>query len=249
MPLDTLAILLTLGLTAGAVSTLAGLGGGLMLTLALATLWDPTRALATAAPALLMGNVHRVALFRRHFDRRLVTPFVVGAVPGALVGGFAAVALPEGVLRGIILTTALIAVGHELHGRRRETAWPEPPPWAIAAASFVAGGVTATSGGGGLLLGPLLLAAGARGERFLVSASAIAISMHATRLGAYGASDAVSTRTFLDAAVVGLAILAGNAGARRLRGPLGLAGESPRGTALTYAVLGVAITLAVVGLV
>ncbi|MAQ13380.1 MAG: hypothetical protein CMN30_01070 [Sandaracinus sp.] len=243
--LDTMLLLTLFGLVAGSVSTLAGLGGGLVLTLALATLWEPTRALATAAPALLLGNVHRVTLFRAHLDRRLAAPFVIGAVPGALLGGFAAVRLPEGTLRVVILGVALLAVVHELWGRRHR--WPAPPTWAIGAGSFVGGILAATGGGGGLVLGPLLLAAGARGERFMVTASLTAICMHVARLVAYGASDVVSSRTLADALVVAAAIVAGNALGRRLREPLGLAGESRRGTALTYAVLGVSITLAVVG--
>lgn len=251
MLMAELPILIALGLIAGSLSTLAGLGGGLVLTLALAALWDPTRALATAAPALLVGNVHRIALFRKHLDGRFVAPFVLGGVPGAVVGGLMAVALPELLLRLVILGTAVAAVVHELRGRaRRRDAIPErrPGPLFIAGASSVAGVVTATSGGGGLLLGPLLLAAGARGERFLVSASSIAVCMHVARISAYGASGAVSTQTFLDAGVVALAILAGNALGRRARGPLGLAGESRRGTHLTYGVLGVSIALAALGL-
>ncbi len=245
-----LPILIALGLVAGSLSTLAGLGGGLVLTLALAALWDPTRALATAAPALLVGNVHRIALFRKHFDGRFVAPFVLGGVPGAVAGGLMAVALPELVLRLLILGTAVTAVVHELRGRARRDERPQerPGPLFIAGASAVAGVVTATSGGGGLLLGPLLLAAGARGERFLVSASSVAVCMHVARISAYGASGAVSGQTFVDAAVVALAILAGNALGRRARGPLGLAGESRRGTHLTYGVLGVSIALAALGL-
>ncbi len=250
--MDELTILLALGLVAGSLSTLAGLGGGLVLTLALATLWDPTRALATAAPALLVGNIHRIALFRKHFDARFVAPFVLGGVPGAIVGGLMAVALPEMLLRVVILGTALAATIHELRGRRAkregERSWRRPGPFFIAGTAAVAGVVTATSGGGGLLLGPLLLAAGARGERFMVTASSVAVCMHVARIGAYGVSDVVGVQTFLDAAIVAVAILAGNALGRRARDPLGLTGESTRSTRLTYGVLGVSITLAVVGL-
>jgi len=249
--MEELTILLALGLIAGSLSTLAGLGGGLVLTLALATLWDPTRALATAAPALLIGNIHRITLFRKHFDGRLVAPFILGGVPGAVVGGLMAVALPETLLRLVILGTALAATIHELRGRRAKADGERgrrPGPFVIAGVASVAGVVTATSGGGGLLLGPLLLAAGARGERFMVSASSVAVCMHVARIGAYGVSDAIGAQTFLDAAVVAVAILAGNAIGRRARRPLGLAGESIRSTRLTYGVLGVSITLAVAGL-
>ena len=50
-----------LGVLAGALTTVAGLGGGMLLIYALAALGDPHVALAATAPALLVGNLHRLA--------------------------------------------------------------------------------------------------------------------------------------------------------------------------------------------
>ena len=76
-------MLVMLGLMAGLVTTLAGMGGGMLLTLALAAWWgDPLRAIVVATPALLVGNAHRLLLFRQHVQWRLALPFVGAAHPG-----------------------------------------------------------------------------------------------------------------------------------------------------------------------
>lgn len=62
------AALVPLGLIAGALTTLAGLGGGLMLVGTLSLLYDPRLALAITAPALLVGNLHRATMYRTFID-------------------------------------------------------------------------------------------------------------------------------------------------------------------------------------
>ena len=96
----TLVPLLALGLAAGVMTTLAGMGGGLMLLLALAALRDPHEALAMTAPALLIGNAHRAFMFRAHLRPSVSGRLVAGALPGAILGGVWALSLPGEWLRG-----------------------------------------------------------------------------------------------------------------------------------------------------
>lgn len=231
--------LIPLGLLAGGLTTLAGLGGGLLLTLALAAVGDPAHALAMAAPALLIGNLHRIALFRAHIDRELALRFVAGAAPGALIGGLLMVSLPPLLLRGLLLAAAMLAVGQQL-------GWPRwrPRRGVLAPVAFAAGAMTATSGGGGLLLGPLLLTAGLRAERFVVTASLVAASIHLARIVGYGAGGLVTAETLLGSALIAVSILAGNLVGRRLRGLL----DDRRSHWLTYGVLLVCVGLSVAGL-
>lgn len=238
-----------LGVLAGALTTLAGLGGGVMLTLALALVWDPQRALAVAAPALLFGNLHRLVLFRRFVEWRPLVPFLTGAVPGALLGGLVAVALPEAILRVVLVAAVALAVARELV-QRAET----PPPslrwlaWtpsgaAIVPVTFGAGLLTATGGAGALLLSPLLLACGFRAERFVVGASTVAVSIHLARISAYGLGGLVDASVIVDAAVVGGAILAGNLVGKQVRARL----DERRNTQITYGVMVACVLLSVVG--
>ena len=82
--------------------------------------------------------------------------------------------------------------------------------------AFAVGLLTASSGGGGLILGPLLIATGARGPRFVVSASLIATSVHITRLAAYGAGGLLSMDTLWASLIIALAIIAGNIAGKRV---------------------------------
>ena len=81
-----MALVPVLGVLAGILTTVAGLGGGMVLMLALSLLTSPTVALAATAPALLAGNLHRSVMFRGQVDRRVATSFAAGAFPGALPG-------------------------------------------------------------------------------------------------------------------------------------------------------------------
>lgn len=232
--------LIVLGGFAGALTTLAGLGGGLVMTLAMAAVVGPTEALATAAPALLLGNTHRVWMYRAHLEGTEPSPFlfVAGAVPGALIGGALVVALPDVVLRVLLLAAALLAFAREL-----ELFQWRPDARAAVPGAFAAGLVTATSGGGGLLLGPLLLASNIKMERFVVTASLVAGSVHVARLVPYGAGGLVSSSVLAHALVLGVAILAGNLLGRRGRACL----DEKRGTQLTWLVLFVCLALSLGG--
>src|SRR5690606_16448025 len=133
-------------------------GGGVLLTLALSVAVDPRTALAVVAPALLLGNLHRLWMLRASVDRR--TAAVVGgpALAGAIAGGAITAALPEGVIRWVMLGIAALAVARERGWLSRTV----PRAWLVPLGVFV-GFVTATSGGGGLVLAPMLLATGLRG--------------------------------------------------------------------------------------
>ncbi|MEZ4248928.1 MAG: sulfite exporter TauE/SafE family protein [Polyangiales bacterium] len=246
--LDPLA-LATLGILAGALTTLAGLGGGVMLTLALALVWDPQRALAVAAPALLFGNLHRLFLFRRFAAWRPLVPFLVGAVPGALVGGFVAVALPETALRLVLVGAVGLAVARELVQRAKHPpkalswlAWT-PSGATIVPVTFGAGVLTATGGAGALLLTPLLLACGFKNERFVVAASTVAVAIHLARISAYGFGGLVDASTVRDATIVGLAIFGGNLVGKQVRTKL----DERRNTQVTYGVMVACVLLSVLG--
>src|SRR5688572_1452872 len=60
------ALVVLLGIAAGFLTTVAGMGGGLLLVTALAVVWGPHVALPVTSLALLVGNLHRLALYRRH---------------------------------------------------------------------------------------------------------------------------------------------------------------------------------------
>jgi len=206
-------VLIVLSLLAGALTTVAGMGGGLVLLLGLSFFIDPLVALATTGPALLIGNLHRVALYKEHVQRPLAWRLVLGAAPGALVGGLVAVSVPESMLRFALVALAMAAAAKVLLGWRFV-----PPTGALVPGGAALGFVTATSGGGGLISGPLLLASGLSGRPYVATGAVVATTVHVFRLAGYGAGGMLSWRILAMGLLGAICITAGNLLGERLRG-------------------------------
>jgi uncharacterized membrane protein YfcA len=233
-------MLVVLGVIAGLVTTVAGLGGGMLLLLALAAAWDdPVRALAVTTPALLVGNAHRAWLFRADLPRAVAGRFASGALAGALVGGAVALAVAPWVIQLAMVASTTVAVVQHVTGRV-----PRAPAGAMVPAGGLVG-LASTAGGAGLLAGPVLQAAGLHGGAYLSTLSVSAIAMHVGRLAALAAGGAMTGEVWRDAALLAVGIPVGNALGRRARG---YASDLALGRVevLTSATL---VTLSVAGLV
>jgi uncharacterized membrane protein YfcA len=232
-------IVVVLGVAAGVLTTVAGLGGGMLLVLAMSAIWDPATALAVTAPALLVGNAHRLWLDRASLDRKVAGAFAAGALPGALAGGLLAVTIPDVALRALFVGATAFAIGREL-------GWVKlsPRPGALVPLAAAGGAVTATSGGGALIVSPLLLSTGLRGVAFVATSSAVAIAMHIGRIAAYGIGGWIDGASLVTSGILATAILAGNHLGHRLRGAL----DDRTTTRVTYGTLVAAVALAVVGI-
>ncbi|MDB5219282.1 MAG: hypothetical protein JWO86_7209 [Myxococcaceae bacterium] len=234
----TLALAL-LGLCAGALTTLAGQGGGLFLLLILSVLVGPRAALAITAPALLLGNLHRAVLFRKAVDRSIALRMVMGAVPGAFAGGLLAGALPEWTLKAMLVGLTVLAIARALRWLRFDV-----PRWALGPAGFVIGSMTGTAGGAGVLFAPVMLSAGLTGRAFVGTVATVAFATHAGRVVAY-ASNGLFTRDLLvPIVVVSAAIAVGNALGERLRARL----SDLTTTRLEYGVLVICVAVSLSGL-
>lgn len=229
------ALLLLFGAAAGVLSTVAGLGGGMLLVLALSAAFDPRAALAMTTPALLGANLHRAWIYRSALDRRVAGIVLVGAFFSALVGSLVAVALPEAWLPWILLVVAALAVVRELGWIH----WT-PSPRALGPMGFATGTIAAS---GGMIVSPMLLASGLRGDALIATASATAMVIHVGRVLGYGAGGWIDTDTLASSALLLVGLLAGNLAGTRLRAHLG-----DRVThGLTYAVLVLVAALALAG--
>ena len=230
--------LVPLGVAAGVLTTVAGLGGGMMLQLSISLLDSPAVALAATAPALLLGNLHRASLFREHVDRPVAMAFALGALPGSLLGGLLAVSVPEEALRWAMLVMTAAAITRALGCWK----WT-PPAGALVPAGFLIGALAASTGGAGMLAGPLLLACGLRGDRYVATGAMCSVAMHIGRLTAYGFAGLLHGRVLLFAAVLAVTILTGNAIGKRLRTRIG----ERSGMHIELATMIVCVALAVTG--
>ena len=173
--------LVLLGLVAGLVTTVAGMGGGLFLIVALGVTRGPHAALALSAPALLLANLHRAWLFRAHLDRPIAARLAAGAVPGAILGGLLLPAIPEAVVAGLLAATTVIALLRQCGALRFI-----PGRVGLVVGSALVGMFAGTSGGAAILMAPLVLAAGLHGEAYIATIAIAAIALHIGRVLAYG---------------------------------------------------------------
>ncbi len=231
------ATLLLLGAGAGLVTTTAGLGGGMLLLVGLSLSYGPRAALACTAPALLLGNLHRFYLYRRALDRRIALGFAAGALPGAVLGGLLAVAIPPRVLQVLILVSAVLAVARALlRWNWRVT------PRVMTPAGLVIGALTAASGGAGVLVAPLFLSAGLAGDAYVATIAVSAVTLHAGRIIGYSAGGLLDHTALVRAALLAVAIPIGNLLGKRLA----LRERLPSGI-VEHATLVACVALAVIG--
>lgn len=233
-------LFVALGLVAGVLTTVAGMGGGLFLIAVIGVLCGPHLALVLTSPALFVSNAHRTFMYRRQVDWRVAGKVAMGAVPGALLGGLLLPAIPEVVIAGLLVVTTTLAIL-----RAKGIFRLKPGGRSLVGAGASVGALASTSGGAGLLLSPVLLATGLTGAAFVATTSACAVAMHLGRIGGYLGSGLLSRdlSVLMVALVVGL--LLGNLLGKKLRGhiPEGAEGKVELGALVVstaLAVLGVA---------
>jgi uncharacterized protein len=88
---------LTSGLTA-----MAGIGGGVIMLAALASLLPPAAIIPVHAVVQVGSNAGRAAVMRHWIDRGRLVPFALGSVVGIAIGGSLAVSLPGEALRVVL---------------------------------------------------------------------------------------------------------------------------------------------------
>ena len=190
----TIALLmfLALGVVAGVLAGLLGVGGGLVLVAALAwllpTLGIPPEAAMHAALASSLASIvlTAAASARAHAGRGSVLwPTVAWMVPGLLLGGWlgsgVAVRIDGDVLRYVVAGYCLVAAAQLLFGGVRDggnsvVAAPRGP--AMSAAGLGIGAVSAVVGiGGGSMTVPLLVWRGIAPVRAVGTSSACGVAI------------------------------------------------------------------------
>jgi len=201
-----------LGIVAGMLTTIAGMGGGMLLVAVLVALRGSHVALALTTPALFASNGHRAWLFREVLDWRVAGSFAVGAVPAAALVGYFVPALPGWVLAIILVFACLITLA-----RSAGLVTLSPKRAAIATAGAGIGALAATAGGAGALTGPLFLSAGLRGAAYVGTVALAAVALHAGRLVGYGSGGMLHVELLPAMLVLLTGLIIGNLAGKRLR--------------------------------
>jgi len=189
--LSALGLYLLLGLLAGVMAGLLGIGGGLVLVVALVWLLPlqgvPQEAvmhvaLATSLASIVLTGLSSAAAHHRRGSVRWAS--VRWLVPGMLLGGFlgswVAVALPGSVLRYAVAIYCLLAAAQLAFGRQRERAESagDARGPGLSAAGLGIGSVSALVGiGGGSMTVPLLVWLGIAPVRAVGTSAACGVAI------------------------------------------------------------------------
>lgn len=212
--------LLVAGVLAGAMTTIAGLGGGILLVAGLSLFWSPAAVLAATTPALFIGNASRAAMLREAIDWPVVARFSLAGVPTAFLASLAAVALPADGVRLAIATLLIGFVAYELRGKGGVPHAELPPgsPWLATAAGALAGTVSGLAGGAGFVATPLLDRLGLRPVELVATASATMALVHVVKLAGYSWAAVLTPAAAPAALALAIGVVGGNAlGTRVLR--------------------------------
>ncbi|MDG6106352.1 sulfite exporter TauE/SafE family protein [Dactylosporangium aurantiacum] len=187
------------------LSAVAGFGGGVLLLPVFTALFGLRAAVPMLTLAQLGSNASRAWLNRRELHWPLVGWFAAGAVPCAVAGGLLLAHAPLGPLKRLL---GVFLIGVVLWRRRN------PHPRKPAERTFTA--VGAASGLGSALLGstgpltaPFFLAYGLTRAAYIGTEAVSALTLHLSKLTAYGAGDLLTGPVLRYGAALTPATLAG----------------------------------------
>lgn len=114
-PLGALA-LIVLSFFTSALTAAVGIGGGVVLLAAMTFVFPPIALVPVHGVVQLGSNTGRAIVLAKNVSLRLIVPYALGAVVGAVIGGMLVVELPEATILLAIGVTILI------------TTWLKMPP-------------------------------------------------------------------------------------------------------------------------
>lgn len=191
--LGTLAVASAAAFALALLSAVAGFGGGVLLLPVFTLLFGLRVAIPMLTLTQLSSNAARVWLNRVDLRWPLIGWFAAGAVPLAFAGGLMLARAPLGPLQRL-LGVFLIGV----------VVWRRANPHPFKPSDPAFAGVGAASGLGSALLGsvgpltaPFFLAYGLTRSAYIGTEAASALTMHLTKIAAYGAGDLLTPRVLL----------------------------------------------------
>ncbi|MCR9072387.1 MAG: sulfite exporter TauE/SafE family protein [Alphaproteobacteria bacterium] len=111
--------LIALSFVTSLMTAALGLGGGILMVAAMASVVPPAALIPVHGMVQLGSNSGRVLLFRRHIRRPIVLWFLLGAVVGVTIGAQVAVRLPREALLIVVGAFVLVTTWMPSFGRYR----------------------------------------------------------------------------------------------------------------------------------
>lgn len=103
-------VLIVVAFFGSAITAGLGIGGGLTVIVALASLVPPAAVIPLHGVVQLGSNIGRAGVQRAHINWSIVVYFVAGSLVGAVIGGKVVVQLPENTLKFLLALFILYAI-------------------------------------------------------------------------------------------------------------------------------------------
>jgi uncharacterized membrane protein YfcA len=212
--LATLAVASVAAFGLALLSAVAGFGGGVLLLPVFTALFGLRVAVPILTLTQVSSNAFRVWFNRRELQWRLIGWFALGAVPLAVAGGLLLAHAPLGPLKRV-LGVFLIGV---VVWRRRNPHPRKPADRSFAVVGAASGLGSALLGSVGPLTAPFFLAYGLTRAAYIGTEAAGALTMHLSKIAAYGAGDLLTGRVLFFGVALTPATLAGSWAGKRIVG-------------------------------
>lgn len=199
-----LAIVVLVGLIAGAIASVAGFGVGSLLTPLVGMFMDLKVAVAVVSIPHFLGTALRYWMLHKHVDWRVLRSFGLTSAAGGLAGAYLGTFLSSPILTAVlgVLLVFAGAMGVTSHASKmRFAGWTA---WVAGAASGVFGGLVGNQGG---IRSAALLAFDIRKEAFVATATAVGLLVDGARMPVYfltQGSDIAAAWPYVAAATVGV---------------------------------------------
>jgi uncharacterized membrane protein YfcA len=175
-------LIAAVAIAAGAVAGVTGFGIGSLLTPALALTVDTRIAVAAVALPHVIGTAFRFALLRGGVDRKVLLGFGLTSAAGGLAGAALYSIASNQWLDVVFGALLLLAASSEVTGRARRMRFRGHAAWIAGALSGLLGGLVGNQGG---IRSAALLGFDLPRERFVATATAIALFVDGARLPVY----------------------------------------------------------------
>jgi hypothetical protein len=201
----TLAVASVAAFALALLSAVAGFGGGVLLLPVFTALFGLRVAVPMLTLTQVSSNAFRALFNRRELQWRLIGWFALGAVPFAVAGGLLLARAPLDALQRL-LGVFLIGV---VIWRRRNPHPRKPADRTFAAVGAASGLASALLGSAGPLTAPFFLAYGLTRAAYIGTEAGSALTMHLSKIAAYGAGDLLTRQVLLYGLALTPATLAG----------------------------------------
>jgi len=200
------ALVLAVGLLAGTLGGIVGTGSSIVLMPVLVLAWGPQEAVPVMAIAALLGNLGRVAAWRKELQWPAALAFCAAAMPAAALGVRTLLAIPEGAAEAALglFFLAMVPVRRALRRHAIRLTLLQLALLAVPL-GFLTGVVVST----GPLQVPLFTAYGLERGSLLGTEALASLAVYAAKLAAFAAADALPAKVLVQGLIAGSTLMAG----------------------------------------